>query len=223
MIGWTTAFLDLDAASLDRGVAFWQAVTGSTLSPTRGEYDEFATLVPPTGDAWLRVQRLRTGANRIHLDLHDTTSTGLETRTSPGGFTFCVVPVVESVKPAPVDWGGHASLVDQVALDIPARLYEAECTFWAGLTGWAMGQSTVREEFRFLERPTGTPLRILLQRLDDEASHVTAHLDLACTDVAAETSRHEGLGATVVRQMPWWTVMRDPVGSAYCLTSRTPR
>ena len=67
---WMSAFLDLAADEFDRDVAFWQGVTGYALSATRGAPPEFATLVPPDGDDYLRVQRLGGGASRIHLDLH---------------------------------------------------------------------------------------------------------------------------------------------------------
>ena len=40
---------------------------------------------------------------------------------------------------------------------------------------------------------------------------------------AAETVRHESLGAEVVSRHDWWTVLRDPTGSAYCITDRDPQ
>jgi hypothetical protein len=51
-------FLDFPVGSFGAGVAFWREVTGSTLSPFRGATGEFATLLPPSGDAYLRVQRV---------------------------------------------------------------------------------------------------------------------------------------------------------------------
>jgi hypothetical protein len=67
------------------------------------------------------------------------------------------------------------------------------------------------------------PLRLLLQRLDDDPdAPCRAHLDLACDDVAAEQDRHEALGAVVVRQMPNWTTLPDPTRLAYCVTRRNP-
>ena len=105
---WVSAFLDLAAGDFDPGVRFWRAVTGFGLSPPRGPAGEFATLVPPDGDDYLRVQRLGTGPSRIHLDLHvaDPRAAadaavrlgahrgprrGYVALTSPGGFTFCFV------------------------------------------------------------------------------------------------------------------------------------
>ena len=53
-VRWLTVFLDFPAGSFGAGVAFWAEVTGSTLSPFRGAAGEFATLLPPYGDAYLR-------------------------------------------------------------------------------------------------------------------------------------------------------------------------
>ena len=65
-------------------------------------------------------------------------------------------------------------------------------------------------------------MRVLLQRLADEQPATTAHLDLACDDRPAETSRHLGLGASLVAEHPHWTVLVDPAGLRYCLTDREP-
>jgi hypothetical protein len=52
---WLTVFLDFPAGSFEAGVAFWREATGSGRSPFRGVHGEFATLLPPSGDAYLRV------------------------------------------------------------------------------------------------------------------------------------------------------------------------
>ncbi|MGP8207646.1 MAG: VOC family protein [Acidimicrobiales bacterium] len=110
-VRWLTAFLDFPAVPLGsfaRGCAFWQSVTSSRLSPARGPSGEFATLLPPRGDAYLRVQRTGRPDARCHLDLHvddvgaavqeavdlGALATGPPAHlglTSPGGFPFCVV------------------------------------------------------------------------------------------------------------------------------------
>jgi hypothetical protein len=58
--------------------------------------------------------------------------------------------------------------------------------------------------------------------VDDGRSQVSAHFDIACTDVEAEAARHRGLGATVQATLPWWTAMQSPTGASYCITSRSP-
>ncbi len=235
---WTTAFLDLPAEQAADAAAFWQAVTGSGLSARRGERGQFATLLPPTGDAYLRVQTVAAGPAHCHLDLHSDDREGLaaaaeqlgativatvddvEVLHSPGGLPFCAVNWDgETVRPPPVTWPGGASTVDQLCLDIPADTYRSEVAFWAALTG-SQQQVGGLPEFRYLQRPDGIPLRLLLQRLDDPAPAVTAHLDLAADNVAHEVERHQAFGATVLRRMPHWTTLADPAGLAYCVTRR---
>ncbi|MFC8797018.1 VOC family protein [Promicromonospora sp. NPDC057138] len=235
-IEWTTAFLDLPTGSFDEVVAFWRAVTGYDQSPYRGEASEFATLIPTTGTDFLRVQRLGSASARVHLDLHVADPTTAAARAvplgaavvadvgyvvmrSPGGFVFCFVPNHGSMeRPAASQWG---SLVDQIALDVPPGVWEAECEFWTALTGWPLASSAL-PEFRSLVRPIGMPLRILLQRLESEPDSVSAHLDIACADRALELERHRELGAIHVGDGPRWSVLRDPAGSPYCLTDRDP-
>jgi hypothetical protein len=238
---WVSAFLDLPPDGFERGVEFWQGVTGFTLSPTRGGDGEFATLVPPDGDDYLRVQRRADGPGRIHLDLHvDNPAVAAEAAVelgahvlvrhesgyvvvrSPGGFTFCFVRHEASVRPRPATWpDGTRSQVDQVCLDLPPEVYDAELAFWQALTGWDI-RDLEETEFARLLPPDELPLRWLVQRLDDPGGPAEAHLDLACDDRDAETARHVQLGARVVRVHDEWTVLTDPVGTPYCITDRTP-
>jgi hypothetical protein len=218
---WLTAFLDLPAAEYDEAVAFWRAVTGYGLSPSRGEDDEFATFVPPAGDAYLRVQRIASGTPGVHLDLH-APGQPFEVRRSPGGLPYCLVDGDEEIRPAPASWpDGNRSAVDQVCIDIPPALWDEECDFWAELTGWELFQGG-RPEFRRVRKPAGQPLNILLQRLEDGDGPVRAHLDLSADDREAEVRRHEALGATVGDVHEGWTVMRPPAGPVYCVTGRKP-
>lgn len=223
--GWVTAFLDLPAPHHATGVAFWRAVTGYGLSPVRGAEDEFATLVPPSGDAHLRVQRVAAGPGGVHLDLHRP-GRSLTLQRSPGGLVWCEVgePLGERTPPAswPGETGGHRSVVDQVCLDVAPSQFDAEVEYWAEQTGWAVRASSVSSSFRALERPEGHPVRLLLQRLDDEQPRTTAHLDLATDDRPAEVRRHVALGAEVVGDHAVWTVLRDPAGLFYCVTDRDP-
>ncbi|WP_067500737.1 VOC family protein [Actinoplanes sp. TFC3] len=114
------------------------------------------------------------------------------------------------------------AFIDQVCLDIPAAEYDAEVSFWARLTGWELQPSP--PEFHRLKHPTGIPVQILLQRLDDDGEGgSSAHLDLDCVDADEERRRHEALGVTFIADFPEWIVMRDPAAGTYCLTRREPR
>lgn len=217
---WVSVFLDFAPESYADGVAFWCAVTGYELSPARGEHDQFATLLAPEGDAYLKVQRLGEGPSRLHVDLHEQRDSSYDVRTSPAGFTYCRVGHPGAARPSPAAWSSGRSQVDQICLDIPAAVYDAECAFWRELTGWDP-TPTDSPEFRRLDG-VGMPLRFLLQRVDD-VGPMRAHLDMSADDPPAEVHRHLGLGATFVRPGRGWTVLRDPAGMEYCITDRRPR
>lgn len=239
-IFWTSAFLDFAPSGFEPGVRFWADVTGYAVSPPRGDDGEFATLVPPAGDDFLRVQRLGAGPSRLHLDLHvgdpaaaARTAVGLGgaiavespdgyvVLTSPGGFTFCFVPHRAAVRPAAARWGEHLSLVDQLCLDVPSADAERETRFWSALTGWPPTTSSIPTLFPLI-RPPGMPLRLMVQAVGDHRFPATAHLDLAGTDRPAETERHQVLGAAVEHVAERFTVLRDPAGLRYCITDRDP-
>ncbi len=239
-IRWLTAFLDSPPETARASEEFWLAVTGTRLSPRRGPRAEFATLIPAEGDPYLKVQQVvQSVPGGLHLDLHTDDVRGLADRVdslggstshhvlgyvicgSPGGLTFCLVGHPGRRRPPAQEWPGGRSIVDQVCLDIPPSRWDDECEFWAALTGWEWA-GTGLGEFRRLVRPADVPLVLLLQRLDDEQPTVTAHLDLACDDPDAETSRHEALGAVTTRRYDEWTALRDPAGRAYCNTGRAP-
>jgi hypothetical protein len=242
-VRWATAFLDTPRSEQgQQSLDFWLRVTRTELSPRRGADGEFATLLPPDGDAFLRWQDIGSDVPGVHLDLHvdDIAATvrrvvdlgaaveaeheDVVVLRSPGGFAFCVVAhQAEQVRPAPVVGAdGRSSLVDQVCLDIPEHGFEQEAGFWSAVTGWKRDPGAL-PEFDYLERPPGMPLRLLLQRLQsDTGSPTSAHLDVACDDQRALAEEHVRLGATVVRRTDSWTTLLDPAGRPYCLTSRSP-
>ncbi len=233
-IRWMYLFLDTPAPQAAESWAFWGDVTSSTLSPVRGEHGQFATLLPRSGHPWLKVQAVDDGPGGVHLDLDTADRAVLVERAlelgatvqatyhdvvvlrSPAGIVFC----------ATVGEGGEVdrdvdSIADQACLDIPRSQFEAEVAFWRDLTSWTASEIRDDDEFVSLGRPEEMPVRILLQRRDDETP-ASAHVDFATRDRAAETARHVRAGAEVVATYPQWTVMRDPVGRVYCLTDRDP-
>jgi hypothetical protein len=137
---------------------------------------------------------------------------------SPAGQAFCAVPWDgEAVRPPVV----RGSRLDQVCLDVPPSRYATEVAFWSALlSDWTSRPGSL-PEFHAVVPPAGLPVRVLLQRLGDERP-VSAHLDLACTDVEATRADHERLGAVPVAGGAHWTVLRDPAGGTYCLTGRNP-
>lgn len=241
-VRWVTGFIDRPPSSFEAAATFWAAVTGSDLSAMRGSQRKFASLRPPDGDAYLRLQRVVEGRGGCHLDLHVEDVAELAERAvaagavemerhatfvvlrSPTGMPWCAVPHRgEQVRPAPQPAGnsGHLHLVDQVCIDIPATRFDEECAFWSRVTGWGLRDSSARLEFRYLVRPEGLPLRLLLQRCD-ERQLTGAHLDLASSDVPAVAAHHERLGARITAVFEHWTLMADPSATAYCVTARDP-
>jgi hypothetical protein len=243
---WVTIFLDFPAGSFDAGVAFWQEVTGYGLSAARGADGEFATLLPPSGDAYLRVQRVKDGAGGCHLDLHVDTGAGtldaaadraraagavirhrengLVVAESPGGFPFCLVDW-DGERAAPPPLAGRArgaSRADTLCLDVPPDGFDRELAFWAALTGQEAHPAPV-PGYAYLTRPAGWPVLLLLQRRDSAApgDRTRAHVDFGCTDPGAR-DRHVALGARVTGAQEHWTVLTDPAGREYCLVTRDP-
>ncbi len=230
-------FLDTPRSEADGSWRFWARVTGSRLAPTRGADGEFSTLLPDRGEPWVKLQAVG-GDGGVHLDLDVDDVAAAAGRAerlgaervgaigesvvvmrSPGGFPFCLTT-----------WHGESgqvrtglsSILDQVCLDIPSSRWDDETAFWSALTGWEMRESD-EPGFSSLVRPPDIPLRVLLQRLDDEDGPVRGHVDLACTDRADDVRRHVADGAQVVEERSFWTVMRDPAGRVYCLTDRSPQ
>lgn len=235
-IRWTYAFIDRPTARLGPAQAFWTAVTDTRLSESRGDQGEFTTLLPGAGDACVKVQGVDSGDGGAHLDfaVEDVDAfvgsatalgatvvgayTGWAVLRSPAGQLFCAVPWHgESVRPAVV----AGSRLDQVSVDVPPTAYDTEVAFWERLTAWDSLPGSL-PEFHVLRPPAGLPARVLLHRLGTDRPGASAHLDLACADIAATRARHEELGATAVAPFPHWTVMRDPAGGTYCLTGRDP-
>ncbi|MER5551784.1 VOC family protein [Streptomyces sp. NPDC002793] len=239
MIRWTYAFIDRPAAAAGRAAAFWSAVTGTRVSTPWGERGEFTTLLPGGADACLAVQSVG-GAGGAHPDLAvedmpaftalacrlgaeiTARETELTVLRSPGGQPFCVVPWRGQKRRPPILAGpGIAtSRLDQLCLDVSPAVFDAEVAFWAGLTGWDARPGDHRE-FHVLRPSQDLPVHLLVQRLEEPRA-ASAHLDVACSDLAAGRTRHEARGAEFVREGDGWTVMRDPAGGLYCLTGRDP-
>jgi predicted enzyme related to lactoylglutathione lyase len=236
-VGWITAFLDTNEERAEDAEVFWARVTGQVVSARRGRREEFATLLPDSGDPFLRLQRVvQSSPGGLHLDLHTDDVDALARRAeelgasasyldlgyvvcgSPGGMTFCVVGHPGRRRPRPQRWPGGRSIVDQVCLDIPPGRFDDECAFWQQLTGWDLAPES--HGFRRLARPSAMAIGLLLQRLDDEQPVVTGHLDLAADDADAEAMRHVALGAHVVRRTAGWITLLDPTGRDYCITRR---
>ncbi len=235
---WFHLFLDVPRPRREEAVGFSSAATGWALSPPRGEDGQFLTLVPQRGDSWLKMQAFDDREPRIHVDLDAAdreaaverstalgahpawTYDGVAVMRSPGGLLLChtlgeeAAPRFARSEPERV--------LDQLCIDIPRSRWDQEVAFWAGITGRTPEPAKTPEFVRLADPDPHGGLRILLQRLEDEDGEVLAHPDVAVAHRAAETCRHEALGAETVGVFEWWTVMRAPYGQVYCLTDRDP-
>jgi hypothetical protein len=63
-------------------------------------------------------------------------------------------------------------------------------------------------------RGPGGPMTIEVQAIDGPPR---MHVDLSTPDVAAESARLEGLGATRIAAIDTWIVLADPVGNLLCV------
>jgi hypothetical protein len=221
------AFLDRPAAEFERAAEFWTTVLKWSLSPRRGEHDEFATLVPPDGDAYVKLQGVQAGGG-MHLDLAGADVRALADRAgglgarvvadnggylvlaSPGGQLFCSVPWHgEARRPQPTrSLLGATSRIDRAVIEVAPERAEDEVAFWTALTGWP-----AQDEFTVVQPPE-LPVRLLIQPSGPEQS---GQVELACSDLSLVRAWHERNGATVVTEHPQWTVMRDPTGGLYRL------
>lgn len=233
---WLTVFLDFPVAQFDPGTRFWAGATGYVLSEARGEQAEFATLAPPSGDPFLKVQRLGDGPTRLHLDLHvadpfgaaeaaeaagaelvEESRHGYFVLRSPAGFPFCLVGHSGADVPVPVAWpSGHRSRVNRFCLDVPRKRYQDEVRFFEELLG---GRWLGVEQPETALRPApdwAVDVRLQPAELFDE---VTSHLHIATDDLVAEVARLESLGARVRAVRTGKAILEAPGGSPLCVVA----
>ena len=240
VIEWAWLYIDRPVEAFGPAAQFWTTVTGSTLSSRRGASDEFATMIPGAGDAWLKLQAVNEGGG-AHPDFEvddvaaataDAIALGAtlvaqdvdgDVLSSPSGQLFCLLPPKGPYVGAEpfVHPDGTCSRVDQICIDIAPTVYDDEVAFWSALTGWDLRQSPL-PEFRVLLPPAGQPVRVLLQRLGTDRA-ASAHVDIACENPETAREWHESLGARTEGRGNSWIVMTDPAGGTYCLTGRVPR
>ncbi|MFI2472139.1 VOC family protein [Nocardia xishanensis] len=243
MIRWVWAFLDRPAQRFDDCAAFWSTVTGTQLSPRRGDDDQFLTLLPDPAlfaAAGVKMQSVQ-GLSGVHLDfdvddIASAVRTALDLNAelvanhpdyavlrSPSGQIFCFTPSGRAKgRPAPAFRAPDGTLtrLDQVCLDIGAADHEVETRFWADLTGWRHTPGRLAEFSRLRAEET-LPVQLLLQRLGEDRP-ASAHIDLASSDIEATAAWHQSLGARLVQRYEHWIVMTDPADAVYCITGRDP-
>jgi len=109
----------------------------------------------------------------------------------------------------------HRSRLAGFIIDCRTDDLDAAAAFWSEALGLAIADPDsggVGRYAEFVPGPGG--LHIEVQKVG-HASRV--HLDIESDDIAAEVERLKALGATVVEEMPRWTVMQAPTGQRFCV------
>jgi hypothetical protein len=106
----------------------------------------------------------------------------------------------------------HRSKLSQILIDCRTDDLAGAAAFWAGALG--LERSPDDDDDRYVELRGDAGLRVLLQRVEWPSAY---HLDIEADDVEAEVTRLEALGATRVRKVRTWWVMRAPTGHDFCV------
>lgn len=240
-MGWLHAVVDVPADAHEQVGDFWSRVSGWPLGAPWPAHPELRSFEPPSGSAYLHLQRI-SGPGRVHVDVESDAPSAMvdhalglgarlvadrgdwSTLASPGGLPFCVVRANdrESV-PEPITLpDGHRMRLVQVCIDSPRAAHDAEVGFWRALFGGRWSASDRAEFAGKWHDDAGSPVQLLFQRLDEPDGPVQAHLDLGTDDLPAEVARLVALGATDVRPGRGWHVLRDVGGREFCVTLNSP-
>jgi hypothetical protein len=107
----------------------------------------------------------------------------------------------------------HRSRLFGLLIDSPADEAGATVDFWAAALGGPVEQSPDEPEYtRIGGGPEG--LAFVVQSVHDAPRY---HLDIETDDVAAESARLIGLGATVVTDHGGHRILRAPGGHLLCV------
>jgi hypothetical protein len=109
----------------------------------------------------------------------------------------------------------HRSRLTGALFDVPAEVFEAETAFWSGALGRPPRPDQDGSEYAHLNG-LFAGLEIMVQRTGG-GDPARVHVDIETDDVEAEVRRLEELGATRVRAVKTWWIMRDPAGLLFCV------
>jgi predicted enzyme related to lactoylglutathione lyase len=111
---------------------------------------------------------------------------------------------------------GHRSRLYSAYIDVPRTDFEASVRFYGELLGRAGTIDADEPEYASYGEPKPeTGIELYVQAIGEDRPRV--HLDIETDDVEAEVARLVALGATEVERIKTWVVMRDPVGTVFCV------
>ena len=119
------------------------------------------------------------------------------------------------------------AMLDAVIFDVPD--VRTPAAFWAELTG-ALTEQEESEGWLTLGTPDGWSIafqpapNLIPPQWPGQARPQQLHLDLRVPDLAVETARAVGLGATLLRESESWNTLSDPAGHPFdlCLAEGNP-
>ncbi|MEO7943777.1 MAG: VOC family protein [Marmoricola sp.] len=199
--------------------SFWAAVTGCTYADSSSATDtgDVVGTEEGMGIAILLVPEAKTVKHRVHLDVHtDSVDSllALGARKAPGyggdpwtvlldpeGGEFCAF-VREGELPA---YRVYELTVDSVAAEAQAR-------WWADAFGVAPEND--EKAYWSVAGVPGMPFESIVFDPVPEPKTVKNRIHW---DVYGDVATLEAAGATVVAELPRWTVMADPEGNEFCV------
>jgi predicted enzyme related to lactoylglutathione lyase len=108
----------------------------------------------------------------------------------------------------------HRSRLCAALIDVPRADYEREVEFWAAALDRTAEPEADDPEYTWFGEPT-PGVQFMVQSVGDDSPRI--HFDIETDDIEAEVARLEALGATVVAKPKRWVIMRDPVGTIFCV------
>jgi predicted enzyme related to lactoylglutathione lyase len=108
----------------------------------------------------------------------------------------------------------HRSRLAAVLVDVPATDRDRAAEFWSKAFGTPGRPGTEYPEYHVFGTVTPGVIAMVQATGDDQPR---VHFDIETDDVEAEVSRLEELGATEVQRAGTWVVLRDPVGTVFCV------
>ena len=108
----------------------------------------------------------------------------------------------------------HRSRLTAVLVDVPRADFERATDFWNAALGKDGKPLDNHPEYAWLGQPT-PGIGFMVQAVDEPSAR--AHFDIESDDVEAEVTRLKALGAEEVERHHTWVVMRDPVGTVFCV------
>jgi predicted enzyme related to lactoylglutathione lyase len=108
----------------------------------------------------------------------------------------------------------HRSRLTSVLVDVPSADHERAVEFWGRALGSTGKPVDNYPEYHYYGEVT-PGIEFMVQSTGDTSSRV--HFDIESDDVDAEVERLKGLGASEVERHKSWVVMRDPVGTTFCV------